>query len=139
QYRDWVSLLDDNKKPMLNRALQSQYPPGSTFKIITGTAALEEGVIDLDKKINCSGGIGYGKWTFHCWKKGGHGPIAFHRAIVESCDVYFYELGRKLGIDKINKYATVFGLGKETGLNLMIKERKGLIPSTEWKRHEKKQ
>ncbi len=138
QYKDWVSLIEDKKNPMLNRALQSQYPPGSTFKIITATAALEEGVIDLDKKINCTGGIRYGKWTFGCWKKGGHGPIDFHRAIVESCDVYFYEVGRRLGIDKIYKYATALGLGKETGLNLMIKERRGLIPSTEWKREIKR-
>ncbi len=77
QYQDWLSLMEDKKKPMLNRALQSQYPPGSTFKIITATAALEEGVIDLDKKVNCTGGIRYGKWTFGCWKKGGHGPYRF--------------------------------------------------------------
>jgi penicillin-binding protein 2 len=134
QYQDWVSLMEDKKNPMLNRALQSQYPPGSTFKIITATAALEEGVIDLAKKINCTGGIRYGKWTFGCWKKGGHGPIDFHRAIVESCDTYFYEVGRRLGIDKIYKYATALGLGKDTGINLMIKERRGLIPNTEWKR-----
>ena len=138
QYKDWMSLIEDKKNPMLNRALQSQYPPGSTFKIITATAALEEGVIELDKKINCTGGIRYGKWTFGCWKKGGHGPIDFHRAIVESCDTYFYELGRRLGIDKIYKYANALGLGKETGLNLMIKERRGLIPNTEWKREKKR-
>ncbi len=136
-YQEWVSLMEDKKDPMLNRALQSQYPPGSTFKIITATAALEEGVIDLDKKINCTGGIKYGKWTFGCWKKGGHGPIDFHHAIVESCDVYFYEVGRRLGIDKIYKYATALGLGKETGLDLLIKERRGLIPNTEWKRQKK--
>ncbi|MGD0281450.1 MAG: penicillin-binding protein 2 [Dissulfurispiraceae bacterium] len=138
QYQDWLSLMEDKKKPMLNRALQSQYPPGSTFKIITATAALEEGVIDLDKKISCTGGIRYGKWTFGCWKKGGHGPIDFHHAIVESCDVYFYEVGRRLGIDKIYKYATALGLGKDTGLNLLIKERRGLIPNTEWKRQTKR-
>ncbi|MBF0506978.1 MAG: penicillin-binding protein 2 [Nitrospirae bacterium] len=136
-YQEWVSLMEDKKNPMLNRALQSQYPPGSTFKIITATAALEEGVIDLDKKINCTGGIKYGKWTFGCWKKGGHGPIDFHRAIVESCDSYFYEVGRRLGIDKIYKYATALGLGRETGLDLLIKERRGLIPNTEWKRQKK--
>ncbi len=138
QSKDWKELVEDKKDPMLNRALQSQYPPGSTFKIITATAALEEGVIELDQKINCTGGIHYGKWTFGCWKKHGHGPIDFHRAIVESCDTYFYEVGRRLGIDKIYKYATAFGLGKETGLNLMIKERRGLIPNTEWKRQMKR-
>src|SRR5208283_1672028 len=92
---------------------------------------------ELDKKINCTGGIRYGKWTFGCWKKGGHGPIDFHHAIIESCDTYFYEVGRRLGIDKIYKYATALGLGKVTGINLMIKERSGLIPNTEWKRQKK--
>jgi len=137
-YNDWKSLMEDKKKPMLNRAVQSQYPPGSTFKIITAIAALEEGIISPDTKINCTGGIGYGRWTFGCWKKGGHGPVDFHRAIVESCDVYFYELGRRLGIDKIHKYATAFGLGRETGVELMpVKERRGLIPNTGWKREKK--
>ncbi len=139
QNQDWAALMSDKKNPMLNRALQSQYPPGSTFKIITATAALEEGAIELDKKINCTGGIHYGKWTFGCWKKHGHGPIDFHHALVESCDVYFYEVGRRLGIDKIYKYAVALGLGKETGLNLLIKERHGLIPNTEWKREKKGQ
>ncbi len=138
-YKGWASLMEDKKKPMLNRALQSQYPPGSTFKIITATAALEEGVIEPDQKINCTGGIGYGRWTFGCWKKGGHGPTDFRKALVESCDTYFYEVGRRLGIDKIHKYAVELGLGKETGLNLMIKERPGLIPSTEWKRQKRGQ
>ena len=138
-YSEWKSLLDDKKKPMLNRAIQSQYPPGSTFKIITAIAALEEEVIEPDKKINCSGGINYGKWSFGCWKKGGHGPVDFHKALVESCDTYFYEVGRRLGIDRIHKYATAFGLGKETGLDLLIKEKKGLIPNTQWKKEKTKQ
>ncbi len=138
-YNDWKSLMEDKKKPMLNRAVQSQYPPGSTFKIITAIAALEEGIIDPDTKINCTGGINYGRWTFGCWKKGGHGPVDFHRAIVESCDVYFYELGRRLGIDKIHKYATAFGLGRETGIELIpVKEKSGLIPNTEWKKEKKR-
>lgn len=138
-YNDWKSLMEDKKKPMLNRAVQSQYPPGSTFKIITAVAALEEGIINPDTKINCTGGINYGRWTFGCWKKGGHGPVDFHRAIVESCDVYFYELGRRLGIDKIHKYATAFGLGRETGIELIpVKERRGLIPNAEWKKEKKR-
>ncbi|MEW6738374.1 MAG: penicillin-binding protein 2 [Nitrospirota bacterium] len=138
-YNDWKSLMEDKKKPMLNRAVQSQYPPGSTFKIITAIAALEEGIINPDTKINCTGGINYGRWTFGCWKKGGHGPVDFHRAIVESCDVYFYELGRRLGIDKIHKYATAFGLGRETGIELIpVKEKRGLIPNTEWKKEKKR-
>lgn len=134
-YNEWKSLMEDKKKPMLNRAIQSQYPPGSIFKIITAAAALEEGVIEPDTKVNCSGGISYGKWSFGCWKKGGHGSVDLHRAIVESCDVYFYELGRRLGIDRIYRYATAFGLGKETGVELMsVKERQGLIPNTMWKK-----
>jgi penicillin-binding protein 2 len=138
-YNDWKSLMEDKKKPMLNRAVQSQYPPGSTFKIITAVAALEEGIINPDTKINCTGGINYGRWTFGCWKKGGHGPVDFHKAIVESCDVYFYELGRRLGIDKIHKYATAFGLGRETGIELIpVKEKRGLIPNTEWKKEKKR-
>jgi penicillin-binding protein 2 len=137
-YETWKSLLEDTKKPMLNRAVQSQYPPGSVFKIITAIAALEEGVVGLNEKIFCRGGINYGRWTFGCWRKGGHGFVDLHKAIVESCDVFFYEIGRRLGIDKIYKYASAFGLGKETGINLVpIKEKKGLIPNTDWKRQKK--
>ncbi|MGE5237760.1 MAG: penicillin-binding protein 2 [Chloroflexota bacterium] len=129
----WNALINDPKKPMLNRALQSQYPPGSTFKIITAVAAMEEGVIDPNTKIYCTGGLSYGKWTFGCWRKGGHGVVDFHRGIVESCDVYFYEVGKRLGIDKIFKYAKALGLGTETGVKL-VRERAGLIPDAEWKR-----
>lgn len=136
-YNDWLTLIKDKKKPLINRALQSQYPPGSTFKIITAIAGLEEGVITPDTKINCKGGIQYGKWRFGCWQKRGHGVVSFHRALVESCDVYFYEVGQRLGIDKIYKYAINFGLGSKTGIELGI-ERDGLIPNTEWKLKEKK-
>lgn len=133
--KQWNSIINDRKKPMLNRAIQSQYPPGSIFKIITAVAALEEGVIEPFTKINCTGGLNYGRWSFGCWKKGGHGSVDMHRAIVESCDVYFYEIGKRLGIEKINKYALLFGLGKETGLDMSpLKERKGLIPTADWKR-----
>ena len=130
---DWKNLIEDKHKPMMNRALQSQYPPGSTFKIVMAVAGLEEGVITPDTKVNCTGGISYGKWTFGCWKHGGHGSVELHKAIRESCDVYFYEVGKRLGIDRIHKYAIGLGLGNPTGLGLQ-KERTGLIPSTEWKR-----
>ncbi|HTZ18269.1 MAG TPA: penicillin-binding protein 2 [Dissulfurispiraceae bacterium] len=130
---DWNTLMEDKHKPMMNRALQSQYPPGSTFKIIMTVAGLEEGVITPETKVNCTGGINYGKWTFGCWRHGGHGVVSLHKAIRESCDVFFYEVGKRLGIDKIYKYATGLGLGSDTGLGLQ-KERKGLIPNTEWKR-----
>ncbi len=131
--KEWKALMEDPKKPMLNRALQSQYPPGSTFKIITAVAAMEEAAITPETRIYCTGGISYGRWTFGCWRKGGHGYVDFHKGIVESCDVYFYELGKRLGIEKIAKYATALGLGSETGIKL-VKERAGLIPSVQWKK-----
>lgn len=129
----WRALTEDRRYPMLNRAVQSQYPPGSTFKIVTAVAALEEGVISPDTKVFCSGGLDYGRWTFGCWRKGGHGMMDFHKAVVESCDVYFYEVGKRLGIERLHKYATALGLGRETGL-VLAKEKKGLIPTAEWKR-----
>lgn len=134
---EWSELMQDKKLPMLNRAIQSQYPPGSTFKIITAIAGIEEGTLHDDTSVNCRGGISFGKWHFGCWKKTGHGTIALHRALVESCDVYFYEAGRQLGIDRIYDYATRLGLGKETGI-LLGTEKKGLIPNTRWKTEVKK-
>lgn len=133
-YHDWNSLTADKKKPLLNRAVQSQYPPASTFKLITAIAALEEGVIDATEKITCTGGISHGRWTFGCLRREGHGPVDLHRAFVESCNVYFYEVGRRLGIDRIYKYATALGLGRETGIEIIpIRERQGLIPNANWK------
>ena len=134
---EWKSLMESKKKPMLNRVLQSQYPPGSTFKIVTAIAALEEGVVDPAMRVTCTGGLSHGGRTFGCWKKGGHGAMDMHSALVHSCDVYFYEIGKRLGIDKIHKYAVAFGIGKETGLGL-VKERPGLMPNTEWKREKRK-
>ncbi|MFZ6017902.1 MAG: penicillin-binding protein 2 [Nitrospirota bacterium] len=134
---EWIALTQDKKKPMLNRALQSQYPPGSTFKIVTAIAGLEEGVITPETKVECRGGINYGRWRFGCWRKKGHGVVSLHRALVESCDVYFYEVGKRLGIDKIYNYATSLGLGKETGIELG-KEKQGLIPNTKWKQENKR-
>lgn len=134
---EWSAITKDKKNPMLNRALQSQYPPGSTFKIVTAVAGLEEGVIRPDTKVDCRGGIRYGNWTFGCWQKHGHGVVSIHRAIVESCDVFFYEVGRRLGIDRIYNYATALGLGKKTGLELG-NEKQGLIPNTKWKLERKK-
>lgn len=134
---EWNSLIQDKKLPLLNRALQSQYPPGSTFKIITAIAALEEGVLNDATKVDCKGGINYGKWHFGCWRKTGHNVVSIHRAIVESCDVFFYEAGKRLGIDKIYNYATRLGLGEKTGLTIGD-EKNGLIPNTQWKMDTKK-
>lgn len=136
--RQWEELLKSGRQPLLNRALQSQYPPGSTFKIVTALAALEEGVLTPDTKTTCRGGLSYGRWHFGCWQKNGHGTLSLHRAIVESCDVYFYEAGRKLGIDRVAAYARELGLGSEVGVSL-VKERRGLIPDTKWKQEKRNQ
>ncbi|HAM51591.1 MAG TPA: penicillin-binding protein 2 [Nitrospiraceae bacterium] len=136
--RQWEDIIKNPKQPLLNRALQSQYPPGSTFKVVTAIAALEEGVVTPDTKVTCKGGITYGRWHFGCWQKKGHGILSLHRALVESCDVYFYEAGKKLGIDRIASYARELGLDSEIGL-MLVKERRGLIPDTKWKQDKKKQ
>jgi len=131
-YDDWQNLMEDKKLPMLNRAIQSQYPPGSTFKIMTAIAALEERAVDTGTKFACNGGLSYGKWRFGCWKKTGHNVVSVRRALVESCDVFFYETGKRVGFDKVAEYATKFGLGRETGIPLGD-EKKGLIPTSQWK------
>lgn len=138
KYTQWEELNRNGKLPLLNRALQSQYPPGSTFKIVTAIAAMEEGAVDTSTKVTCNGGIAYGRWRFGCWRKTGHGTVSLHRALVESCDVYFYEAGKRLGIDKLAAYARELGLGRETGVEV-VKERLGLIPDTRWKQEKRNQ
>lgn len=135
-YEDWLRLSRSMRYPMLNRALQSQYPPGSTFKIVTAIAALESGAMTPEDKVTCKGSMSLGRWSFGCWKKGGHGTLSMHRAIVESCDVYFYTAGLKAGIDNIAKYARALGLGAPAGVGL-VTEKPGLIPDTEWKKRVK--
>jgi len=130
---EWSALIKDQLRPLSNRATQGQFPPGSTFKIIMAIAALEEGVINPESFIQDPGFFPFGNRSFRDWKKGGHGAVNFHRAIVESCDTYFYQLGPKLGIDRIAKWARAFGLGEKTGIAL-DDERNGVIPDTEWKR-----
>ncbi|MEJ2182769.1 MAG: penicillin-binding protein 2 [Nitrospirota bacterium] len=137
-YDDWRRLSNDQSFPMLDRALQSQYPPGSTFKIVTGLAALESGSITLGTTSYCNGALRKGRWTYRCWRRGGHGRLAFHEALVQSCDVYFYRAGEATGIDTIARYARLLGLGRPSGIHL-VREKSGLIPDTAWKmrvRHE---
>jgi penicillin-binding protein 2 len=131
KYKDWERLLHDPKKPILNRAIQSQYPPGSTFKIITAIAALEEGIITEDTEYHCKGFIYFGR-IFRCWKRGGHGKVHLHKAIVESCDVYFYEIAKKLPVNTLAQYAFGFGLGRPVGVELEG-EVSGIVPTTGWK------
>jgi penicillin-binding protein 2 len=129
---EWERLQKNPLNPLSNRAISGQYPPGSTYKMIVAAAALEEGIITPETKINCNGAFELGTHTFRCWKKGGHGAVNLHRALVESCDVYFYTVGKMLGVDKIAHYAKMFGLGEVTGIELPY-ERKGLVPTREWK------
>jgi penicillin-binding protein 2 len=129
---EWRGLITDRLRPLSNRAVQGQYPPGSTFKIIMAIAGLEEGTIQPDAYISDPGFFYFGNRSFRDWKKGGHGSVNLHRAIVESCDVYFYQAGQKLGIDRIAKWARAFGLGEKTGA-VLDDEKSGLIPDSEWK------
>ena len=130
---EWRALVQDAKHPLNNRAVQGQFPPGSTFKVAVATGALEEGVVTPFTGMSCSGGIPFGNHFFRCWKKGGHGGVNLHRAIVESCDVFFYQVGRRLGVDGIAEYARRLGLGLPTGIRLEH-EKSGTIPDTQWKR-----
>ena len=130
---EWTGLIKDQLRPLSNRATQGQYPPGSTFKIVMSIAGLEEGVIQPESFIQDPGFYSFGNRSFRDWKKGGHGAVNLHKAIVESCDTYFYQLGPKLGVDRIAKWARAFGLGEKTGIAL-DDERTGTIPDTEWKR-----
>jgi penicillin-binding protein 2 len=130
---EWSGLIKDQLRPLSNRAIQGQYPPGSTFKIIMSIAGLEEGVIQPESFIQDPGFYTFGNRSFRDWKKGGHGAVNLHKAIVESCDTYFYQLGPKLGVDRIAKWARAFGLGEKTGV-VLDDEKSGTIPDTEWKR-----
>jgi penicillin-binding protein 2 len=130
---EWALLSGDPRHPLQNRIVQAQYPPGSVFKIVTAIAGLESGAITPATAFSCRGALRYGNRDFRCWKRGGHGEISLHRAIAESCDVYFYQVGIKAGIDEIARAARQFGLGKPTGVGLGG-EAPGLIPDTAWKR-----
>lgn len=134
----WQSLTTDRLKPMQNRALQGIYSPGSTFKIVVATAALEEGLVTPDHRITCTGGKFFYNRTFQCHKPGGHGSLNLRQAIEQSCNVYFYTLGQMLGVDRIHKWATALGLGQVNGIDLP-NEAAGLIPSTEWKQRVRKE
>lgn len=130
---DWERLSNDPSHPLYNRAIQSVYPPGSTFKIVVALAGLETGLIDPEETVTCGGSLRGGRRTFRCWKRSGHGKVDFHRALVESCDVYFYTMGDRIGFDIIAQYARKLGLGVPTGIPL-ADEKGGLVPTPAWKR-----
>jgi penicillin-binding protein 2 len=132
-HEQWDALVSNPLRPMENKAIQGEYPPGSTFKIITAIAGLEEGVIDKNTIIHCPGYYRYGNRVYRCWKHVGHGDVNVVKALAESCDVFFYQVGQKLGVDRLSMYAVASGLGSPTGIDL-DHEAAGLIPTKEWKK-----
>jgi penicillin-binding protein 2 len=128
---EWNKLVTDPDKPLMNKAIQAQLAPGSTFKIIMAVAGWQEGIAQT-LHVNCTGGAEFYGRRFGCWVKSGHGPVELEKAIYASCDVFFYTLANKLGIDRIAKYATMLGLGQKTGIDLP-NEVSGVMPSEEWK------
>jgi penicillin-binding protein 2 len=129
---EWQRLNEDPDKPLMNRPIQAQLPPGSVFKIVMATAMLESKGVPEGYSVFCPGHADFYGRTFHCWQPKGHGEVDLHSAIVHSCDVFFYSLGQRLGIDRISYYASAMGLGKKTGIDLPGEES-GLVPSEEWK------
>lgn len=129
---EWRALTTDPNHPLENRAIQGIYPPGSTFKLVDTIAAMEERTLTPETTYFCPGGMWYGNREYHCWRKQGHGTLSVHRAIVQSCDVFFYNVGIHLGIDRLAQWAHALGLGEKTGIDL-DNERAGVIPSSLWK------
>ncbi|MGD8880627.1 MAG: penicillin-binding protein 2 [Desulfobacterales bacterium] len=132
-HQKWSSLISNPFRPMSNRAIQGEYAPGSTYKIITALAGLEEGVIDTETTFFCPGHYRFGNRVYRCWKKGGHGSVDIIKAVEESCDVFFYQVGQRLGVDRLAWYAKAAGLGSPTGI-FLDQEARGLIPTAAWKK-----
>jgi penicillin-binding protein 2 len=130
--KTWRALTSDEWRPLQNRAIAGQYPPGSAYKPVVAAAALEDGLITPETKKFCPGHFRYGRRTYRCWRRAGHGWVDLHDALKMSCDVYFYELGRELGIDRIADFARAFHLGQRSGIALPT-EASGLVPTKKWK------
>lgn len=130
---EWKELINNPRSPLTNKAIAGTFAPGSTFKLVVALAAIEHNVISPDQTVFCPGHMSLGNAKFHCWKKGGHGSVDLVAAIKHSCDVYFYEVARRLGVDRIADMAKRFGLGAPTGIDLPG-ERAGIVPSRDWKR-----
>jgi penicillin-binding protein 2 len=133
----WAQLVNHPDRPMQNRAIQNSYSPGSIFKVIMAEAGLEEGLLEDNPAVNCRGVASYYGRLFHCAKRDGHGSVRLEQAIAKSCNIFFYELGRRLGISKIAQHAHALGLGERTGVDLPG-ERPGVMPSPEWKMEARK-
>jgi penicillin-binding protein 2 len=128
----WQSLMADDRHPMDNRAVQGLYPPGSVFKIVTALAALQEGAITAQTHFTCNGIFWISTWPYRCWKEIGHGSIALEQAIIESCDIFFYQVGLKLKVDALARWTRKFGFGTKTGIDLPD-EQAGVVPDPAWK------
>ncbi|MFP8877865.1 MAG: penicillin-binding protein 2 [Myxococcota bacterium] len=131
--RIWDALLADEWQPIQNRVISGQYPPGSTYKAVVAAAAMEDGLASPDRKLFCPGSFRHGNRRYRCWKPAGHGWVDLERALTESCDVYFYQMGTELGIDRMAFFAEGMGFGRATGLSLPS-EQAGLVPSRDWKK-----
>ncbi|NNL34888.1 MAG: penicillin-binding protein 2, partial [Silicimonas sp.] len=129
---DYSELRDNIYKPLFNKAVQGLYPPGSTFKMMTGLAALRAGVIGPGERVYCPGYMAFGGRRFHCWKRGGHGWMDLNDAITQSCDVYFYESANRVGVDRLADLCSEFGLGHRHDIPVSA-VREGIVPSTQWK------
>ena len=134
--KQWSDLVNDKNNPLQNKAIHGEYPPGSVYKIVTAMAGLEEGIVTQKDRVDCPGYYRFGNRTFRCWKRGGHGSVNIIDAIAESCDVYFYQLGQQIGVDRLSKYAKSCGLSLKTGIEL-DHEEDGLIPTSFWKLSQK--
>ena len=132
---DWQLIRNDPMKPLVNKTLQGNYSPGSTIKPIVALSALENGIINTNFTVKCTGKTEMYDQTYHCWKKKGHGFVSLRNAMKQSCDTYFYEIARKLGVDKLSETAKKFGLGEKVFRDLFDIEKKGLIPNTQWKKN----
>ncbi len=130
--RQWGELVNNHRAPLINKAIAGQYPPGSVFKLIVALAALESGLVDHKQRVNCVGHVQLGNRTFHCWRRGGHGSVSMIAAIAQSCDVYFYDLALKIGVERITDAAVRLGLGEVSGFDLPG-EQDGLVPTPDWK------
>ena len=130
---EYKKYLRNEKKPLSNKALSSQYPPGSTLKMLVAISAMENGIVNSNFKIRCNESTEYFDQKYHCWKEKGHGVVDMKKAIKESCDIYFYEVARLLGVDRMYKTALKFGLGQYV-LDNFLEEKKGVFPNTKWKK-----
>ena len=131
---NWQLIKNNPLKPLTNKTLSGLYTPGSTIKPIVALSALENNVISPNFKVNCTGKTEMYGQTYHCWKKKGHGVVNLKEAIKQSCDTYFYEIARKLGVDRLSKTSLKFGLGEKVLKDIFSNEKKGLVPNTKWKK-----